>query len=140
MYKFVLVALLGLLCVSCTPDRKATDEVVFTSVTGVPSDFSKGTFFWRMPKIDNDATLEYAIYLPDGKECYQYTFTKSLKEGQPIRSDFDYTIFNGKHKQLLNTNLTVKIKVNKGNIEFLSKPKFNFSFWKRVGVVQEKKL
>ena len=140
MLRFVLVSMLVIFCVSCTPEKRATDEVVFTSIKGIPADFNKGTFFWQMPKIDKDATLEYGIFLPDEKKYFQYTFEKKLKAGTSIRSDFKDTIFKGKHKKLLSTNITIKIKVDKGNIEFLSKPKFSFVFWKKIGAVQEKHI
>jgi hypothetical protein len=139
MLRFVLVSMLAIFCVSCAPEKKVTDEVVFTSTAGIPTDFDKGTFFWQMPKIDKDATLEYGIFLPDGKKYFQYTFKKKLKPGTSIRSDFRDTIFKGKHKKLLNT-ITVRIKVDKGTIEFLSKPKFSFVFWKKIGAVQEKHI
>jgi hypothetical protein len=142
MYKFVLGSIFALFCLSCalTPEIKAADEVAFTSAAGIPTDFNKGTFFWRMPEIDKDATLEYGIFLPDGKKCFQYTFKKTIKAGKPIRSDFKDTIFEGKHKQLQNSKITVKIKVDKGIIKFLSKPDFSFLFCKKIGAVQKKSI
>ncbi len=140
MYKFILAILIVLFCVSCAPEKKATDEVTFTSISGIPADFDKGIFFWQMPKIDKDATLEYGIYLPDGKKYFQYTFKKNIQAGHSIRSDFKNSIFKGKHTQLLSTNITVKIKVDKVNIEFLSKPDFYFIFQKKISAVPEKTL
>ena len=142
MRKFVLliVGVVALSCLSCTKSTeiKATDEVVFTSASGIPADFGGGTFFWQMPKVEKDATLQYDILLPDGRKYFQYTFEKSVKPGTPIRSDFKGKIFKGKHKQPENSKITVKIRVDKGKIEFLKKPKFTFGFHSvNVPAVQE---
>lgn len=132
MNKVLLIALSAVLCVACTAKKEKTiknptNKVSFSTSTETPSKIDNWGFFWQMPKIDKDAHLAYTVSIGE-KEYFEYTFKRTLKPGQNIRSDFNNKLLKGQMGNFENSIITITLMVDKGKIEFVKKPNFRFSF------------
>lgn len=108
--------------------EKYSDKVTFVTVKNAPENFDFWTFFWTFPKIDRNASLEYIVFKPDGKEYYHYKSKVPSAVGEQYRSDFGKKVAGGSTKALYNKKIKIMFIVNKGKIKFNPKDVRNFTF------------
>lgn len=125
-----------LIITSCTdkntPLKENSDTAIFTTKTQTPENYDSCTIFWKMPKIEKGAKLQYTLSLPKHRNFYTHVLTKEIPADEKVRSDFKNEIIP--HDST--SNLTFKLMVNKGKIEFLSKPDFYIIFNNRINMTQ----
>jgi len=128
------------------PTHAASVEVTFKTAEKAPTGFDRWTFFWKMPTIDSDATLEYVIIQPDGKEYFRKALPRTVTGAfhviqpdgkvltaqvtgvQNIRSDFAKNSNGCDPRVFYNQQIIFKFIVNKGEIEFDQDSTFHFEF------------
>ena len=136
MRKLVTITVLFLFAVSVHAGA-VSDQVTFKTAEPAPSGFTFWTLHWSMPEIDADATLEYVVLQPDGKEYFRYTIGGKRQTGQSLRSDFSKTFAGGDPKVFYGKHITFTFTVDKGAIEFPENPPFRFEFKNTVQAIKQ---
>jgi hypothetical protein len=136
MRKLLTVVIL-VLFVASVHAAEVSDEVTFRSAGPVPSGFTFWTFYWSMPEINSDTTLQYVVLQPDGKEYFRYTIGGKRQTGQNMRSDFSKDFAGGDPKVFYGKEIIFKFIVNKGKIKFPENPPFRFEFRNTVKAVEQ---
>ena len=114
-----------------------SDEITFKTAVKAPVGFDAWTFFWQMPAIDADATLEYVVIQPDGKEYFRYKMPKEREKGTEIRSDFRLGFAGGDPGVFYDKEIIFKFSVDKGKIEFDPKATYNFEFRNTIKAIKQ---
>jgi hypothetical protein len=136
MRKLLVIAGLALFSISAH-SAEVADQVTFKMADTAPSGFTFWTFHWSMPEVDADATLQYVVLQPDGKEYFRYTIGGERQTGQSIRSDFSKSFAGGDPKVFYGENITFKFTVDKGKIKFPENPPFRFEFKYTVKAIKQ---
>ena len=116
---------------------EVADQVTFKTAAPAPSGFGFWTFHWSMPEVDPEATLQYVVLQPDGKEYFRYTIEGKRQTGQTLRSDFSKSFAGGDPKVFYGKHITFKFVVDKGTIKFPANPPFRFEFKTTVKAVRQ---
>ena len=136
MRKLMIIASLILFSISAH-GAEATDQVTFRTVEAAPAGFTFWTFHWSMPEVEADATLQYVVLQPDGKEYFRYTIGGKRQTGQSIRSDFSKTFAGGDPKVFYGKHITFTFTVDKGTIKFPENPPFRFEFKNTIKAIKQ---
>jgi len=105
-------------------------------VEPAPSGFISWAFFWTMPEIDPDATLEFVVFQPNGEEYYRLTIPSTAPIGAEIRSDFYEDFAGGNPEVLYGHDIQITFTVDKGTIQFLDDASFHFEFTEAINAVR----
>jgi len=127
-----------LIIVSCTTvfAEEVSDSVTFSTAQPAPSGFISWTFYWSMPEIDPDATLEYVVLQPNGEEYYRLTIPGTIISDQVMRSDFSVDFAGGNPEVFYGHNIFFTFTVDKGTIEFSDDAWFLFEFTEIIDAVR----
>ncbi len=115
---------------------EVSDSVTFNTVQNAPTGFTSWVFYWSMPEIDPDATLEYIVLQPDGDEYYRMTVPGTTPAGQGIRSDFYEGFAGGNPEVLYGTDIQIMFTVDKGTIQFLDDASYHFEFTETIDAIR----
>ncbi|UCG59683.1 MAG: alpha/beta fold hydrolase [Phycisphaerales bacterium] len=116
---------------------EASQEVVFRTAQVAPSGFEFWSFHWTIPEVEPEATLQYVVLQPDGKEYHRYSFSDNQGKGRNTRSDFAEGFAGGDPAVFYNHHITIKFLVDKGRIKFPENRKFRFEFRSSIEAVRE---
>ena len=117
---------------------KYSHEVSFRTEKVAPEYFDGWTFKWKIPKIDKNAELYYAVLLQNGEEHYTY-YMKNPKSGRLIKSQF----LNNSQSDFINNkaedgagvffgrHISINLRVTKGKMIFSDLNSFYFTFCRR---------
>ncbi len=136
MRKLPVILVVSLFSVSAHCAEVA-DQATFKTAEPAPSGFSFWTFHWSMPDVDPDATLQYVVLQPDGKEYFRYTIGGEPQTGQSLRSDFSKNFAGGDPKVFHGKHIVFRFMVDKGKIKFPENPPFRFEFRNTVKAVRQ---
>lgn len=132
----LLTSLLIMVISSLVFAEEGVDSVTFKTVEPAPAGFTSWTFFWSMPEIDPDATLEYVVLQPNGDEYYRLTIPASVVPGQTIRSDFSMELNECDPELLYGNEILFMFIVDKGSILFPDEASYYFEFTQAVDAVR----
>lgn len=135
MQKLITCALIVLTC-SIVLAGEVADEVTFRTAQPAPTDIISWSFFWVMPEIAPDATLEYAVIQPDGEEYFRMAIPAETPSGSPIRSDFREGLAGGNPEVFSGHNIQFTFTVDIGTIQFPDGATFLFEFTEVVEAVR----
>jgi len=135
MLKLLKWTLIMVICTIAYAEE-VSDSVTFKTAEPAPSGFISWTFYWSMPEIDPDATLEYIVLQPDGEEYYRRSVPGTTPTGNPIRSDFYEGFAGGNPEVLYGHDIQITFTVDKGTISFLDDASFHFEFLETIDAVR----
>lgn len=127
-----------LIMVICTMvfAEEVLDSTTFKTAQPAPSGFTSWTFYWSMPEIDPDATLEYVVLQPNGEEYYRRTIPGTTQAGQRVRSDFYMGFAGGNPEVLYGNDILFTFTVDKGTIQFPDDASFYFEFNSTIDAIR----
>ena len=135
MLKSCYCILIMVIC-SIALAEDASDSVTFTTAEPAPSGFTSWTFYWSMPEVDPDATLEYVVFQPDGGEYYRMSIPPGTPAGSDIRSDFYEGFAGGNPEVLFDHNIQVTFNCDIGTIHFSDDASYQFEFIEVIEAVR----
>ena len=119
-----------LLIVTCSVviAGEVSDSVILKTAQPAPSGFTSWSFFWTMPEIGPDATLEYVVLLPNGEEYYRLSIPDEVVTGQSVRSDFSVELNECSPEVYYGNDIQFMFTVDIGTIRFPADASFLFEF------------
>ncbi|MCP4177601.1 MAG: hypothetical protein GY756_07525 [bacterium] len=113
---------------------KESNKIIFMTGERIPENFDSFTFYWKMPKIEKDATLKYTVSIPGHNNLYTYKLEKQCPLGKNIKSDFTTKLLKGIHPHYVK----ITFSVDKGKIQFINESEYKFIFKKEIKATMEK--
>jgi tetratricopeptide (TPR) repeat protein len=107
-----------------------SSELIFKTKKDAPTSFDSFTFFWKSPRIDLFAKLEFALIKPDGTVVYS-KISGDYWQSSAIRSDWSPDSLGADFSAFFSNPIRVRFRVSKGDVDFPDLHTFRFAFYRK---------